>query len=128
MTPTPPTRTRPTHRKGAVELADRDPVIAALVEAVGLPKLRPPHDSGFAALVRSILYQQLAGSAALAIHTRLVTAVRDPDDPKALLRLSPEKLRAVGLSQNKADSLAISPARCSTVRSSSTPAPPWTNE
>ncbi len=105
MTPTPPTRTRPTHRKGAVELAARDPVIAALVEAVGLPKLRPPHDSGFAALVRSILYQQLAGSAALAIHTRLVTAVRDPDDPKALLRLSPEKLRAVGLSQNKADSL-----------------------
>ena len=86
-------------------LAGRDPVIAALVDAVGLPKFRRPHDSAFAALVRSILYQQLAGAAALAIHTRLVAAMGDPDDPQALLKLTPARLRAVGLSQNKAASL-----------------------
>jgi DNA-3-methyladenine glycosylase II len=100
-----PGRVRPTFQQGAVELAARDPVIAALVETVGLPKLRRPHDSAFAALVRSILYQQLAGAAALAIHTRLVAAMTDPDNPEALLRLSPEELRAVGLSKNKTDSL-----------------------
>jgi DNA-3-methyladenine glycosylase II len=86
-------------------LANRDAVIAALVEEVGPPKFRRPHDSAFAALVRSILYQQLAGAAALAIHTRLVAAMGDPDDPRALLKLTPAKLRAVGLSQNKATSL-----------------------
>lgn len=86
-------------------LAGRDPVIAALVDAVGLPRFRKPHDSAFAALVRSILYQQLAGAAALAIHTRLIAAMGDPDDPQALLSLTAARLRAVGLSQNKAASL-----------------------
>jgi DNA-3-methyladenine glycosylase II len=96
---------RRSYQQGAIELAARDPVIAALVDAVGLPKLRRPHDSAFAALVRSILYQQLAGKAALAIHTRLVAAMGYPDDPEALLALTPAELRAVGLSKNKADSL-----------------------
>ncbi len=105
MTTTPVVRTRRSYRQGAIELASRDPVIAALVAVVGLPKLRRPHDSPFAALVRSILYQQLAGRAALAIHTRLLAAMGDPDDPEALLRLRPTKLRAVGLSKNKADAL-----------------------
>ncbi|MGA8296451.1 MAG: hypothetical protein WB770_05365 [Acidimicrobiales bacterium] len=98
-------RTRRTHRLGAIELSDRDPILATLVEAAGLPRFRRPHDSAFAALVRSILYQQLAGSAALAIHNRLIAAMRDPNDPQALLRLTPTKLRAIGLSKNKADSL-----------------------
>jgi DNA-3-methyladenine glycosylase II len=80
-------------------------VIAALVEEAGLPHLRRPHESGFAALTRAILYQQLAGAAAAAIHGRLLEAMGDRDDPAALAKLSSDQLRAVGLSANKAASL-----------------------
>ena len=105
MTTTSPKLPRRTLRLGAIELAGRDPVLGALVELTGLPRFRRPVDSPFAALVRAILYQQLAGAAAAAIHRRLVEAIGDPDDPAALLRLSAVKLRAVGLSSNKAASL-----------------------
>ena len=86
-------------------LAARDPVIARLLSAVGPPKLRPPQESPFAALVRAVVYQQLAGRAATAIHGRLIAAMDGEADPKRLLGLSPETLRAVGLSANKAASL-----------------------
>lgn len=100
-----PSRTRPTWSKGAIELARRDPVIAELLELAGPPKPRRSLESPFAALVRAIVYQQLAGAAARAIHARLLGAMRDTDDPEALLALSTARLRAVGLSQNKTESL-----------------------
>ena len=96
---------RATYRSGALELAERDRVIATLVGAVGLPRLHRPNGSAYSALVRSILYQQIAGSAAAAIHGRLVAATGDPDDPAALLKLTAEQLRGVGLSASKAASL-----------------------
>lgn len=96
---------RPTHAAAARELADRDPVLAKLVEAAGPPRLRPPQESHFAALVRSVLYQQLAGSAAAAIHRRLIEALGGEVTPEAMLQLAPEQLRGVGLSGNKAASL-----------------------
>jgi DNA-3-methyladenine glycosylase II len=79
--------------------------MAALVATVGPPKFRPPQESHFAALVRSIVYQQLAGAAASAIHGRLVATLAGKVEPGALLRLEPEQLRAAGLSGNKAASL-----------------------
>jgi DNA-3-methyladenine glycosylase II len=93
------------HRAAAAQLAAREPVLAKLLDAVGPPVLRPPQDTHFAALVRSVLYQQLAGAAAAAIHARLLEALGGDVSPEALLRLSPEALRAVGLSANKAASL-----------------------
>jgi DNA-3-methyladenine glycosylase II len=93
------------HRRAAQELAERDPVLAKLVDAVGPPALRRPMESHFAALVRSVLYQQLAGAAAAAIHARLVTALGGDVSPKPLLDLTPEQLRGVGLSANKTASL-----------------------
>jgi DNA-3-methyladenine glycosylase II len=86
-------------------LAERDPAIARLVEATGLPRLRPPHDTHFEALVRSILYQQLAGKAAAAIHGRLIAAVDGVVEPERILALPTETLRAAGLSGNKAASI-----------------------
>jgi DNA-3-methyladenine glycosylase II len=86
-------------------LAERDPVIASLVEATGPPRYRPPQESHFAALVRSVVYQQLAGPAASAIHGRLVAALNGEVTPEAMLSLSPEILRTAGLSGNKAASL-----------------------
>lgn len=96
---------RPSYASGARALAETDPVIAALVAAVGLPKIRPPQESHFAALVRAVLYQQLAGPAASAIHRRLIAAMGGEVTPEALLSLSPEALRGAGLSGNKAASL-----------------------
>jgi DNA-3-methyladenine glycosylase II len=93
------------HVAAAGLLAARDPVIAVLVEGAGLPKFRPPQESHFAALVRSIVYQQLAGPAATAIHGRLIASLGGQADPEALLGRSAEELRAVGLSGNKAASL-----------------------
>ena len=96
---------RLSHAAASGELASRDPVIAGLVAAAGPMRLRPPFASHFEALVRSIVYQQLAGKAAAAIHGRLVAAMGDDVTPAALLALSPDALRAVGLSANKAASL-----------------------
>lgn len=96
---------RISHAAAAGALARRDPVLARLVADAGPPKLRPPQETHFAALVRSVLYQQLAGAAAAAIHGRLIAALDGEVVPDRLLALPPETLRGVGLSANKAASL-----------------------
>jgi hypothetical protein len=55
-------------------LASRDPVLAELVEAAGPIHIGRRGGSHFAGLVEAIVYQQLAGAAAAAIHRRLVAA------------------------------------------------------
>ncbi|HET9899106.1 MAG TPA: hypothetical protein VFQ44_29630 [Streptosporangiaceae bacterium] len=86
-------------------LAGQDAVMRRLVAEVGPPEVRPPAESHFAALLRAIVYQQLAGAAAAAIHGRLIAALGGSADPERLLALSPEALRAAGLSARKAASL-----------------------
>jgi DNA-3-methyladenine glycosylase II len=86
-------------------LAARDPVVARLVTEAGLPRLRRSQESHFAALLRAIVYQQLAGAAAAAIHRRLITALDDDVRPEGLIALSDESLRTVGLSANKTASV-----------------------
>jgi len=93
------------HAQAAEILASRDPVLARLVADAGPPRLRAPAESHFAALVRAIVYQQLAGAAAAAIHGRLIAALGGDVRPEPLLGLSDETLRTVGLSANKAASL-----------------------
>ena len=93
------------HAEAARILATRDPVIARLLAEAGPPRFRRPQGSYFAALVRAIVYQQLAGAAAAAIHGRLVAALGDDVQPEALLALPDQSLRAAGLSANKAASL-----------------------
>ncbi len=56
-------------------LAGRDDVVAGLVAAHGLPRLSKRDGTHFAALVQSIVFQQLAGAAARTIHGRLVAAL-----------------------------------------------------
>ena len=93
------------HSAAARLLAGRDPVVASLVAEAGPMRLRPPLDSHFAALVRSVVHQQLAGKAAAAIHGRLVSALGGEVSAEAVLGLSPEDLRGAGLSASKAGSL-----------------------
>jgi DNA-3-methyladenine glycosylase II len=90
---------------GAAEIARRDPAMAAVIEAVGPPALRPPHEDGFAALVRAITFQQLAGRAASAIHGRFLATMPDGLTPEAALALPEPAFRAAGLSGAKTASI-----------------------
>ena len=86
-------------------LAERDPVIARVLAEGGTPRLPRPTETHFGTLVRAIVYQQLATRAAAAIHGRLIAAMGGDAQPEALLALSDEELRAVGLSRAKVMSL-----------------------
>jgi DNA-3-methyladenine glycosylase II len=96
---------RVSYSEAAETLAARDPVLARLIEEAGPMRLRRARLSPFEALVQAIVYQQLAGAAARAIHGRLVDAMDGEVAPDALLALSDETLRAVGLSAAKVRSL-----------------------
>lgn len=91
----------------ATELvAARDPALARLVAAAGPIQYRPRSPDGpFGALVRAIVFQQLAGRAAQAILGRVLTAVGGQLTPEALTAAPDEVLRAAGLSGNKLASL-----------------------
>ena len=88
------------------EVAARDPVLADLVARVGPIRYRPRDPDGpFGALMRAIVFQQLAGRAAQAIYGRVRAAVGETLTPEALNAVSDAELRAAGLSGNKLASL-----------------------
>jgi DNA-3-methyladenine glycosylase II len=89
----------------AAALAERDPVLRRLVDANGPPKISSPGGSHFGALVRAVVYQQLAGAAASAIHGRLIAAVSGELTPEHVLSLPDDVVRQVGLSGAKTASL-----------------------
>jgi DNA-3-methyladenine glycosylase II len=93
------------YQAAAAILSERDPVLRQLVAEAGPARVRPPQESHFAALVRAVTYQQLAGAAAAAIHGRLIAALGGEVTPERLLTLSAETLRSAGLSGNKTASL-----------------------
>jgi DNA-3-methyladenine glycosylase II len=98
--------TRSSLRAAIDEVASRDPVLANLVARVGPIRHRPRDPDGpFAALVRAIVFQQLAGRAAQAIYGRVRATVGETLTPDALNAVSDETLRAAGLSGNKLASL-----------------------
>jgi DNA-3-methyladenine glycosylase II len=76
--------------------------MARVIKAVGPVQLRDPLDDSFAALVRSITYQQLAGAAAAAIHGRFLMLFAGVLSPAAVLVLPEGALRSAGLSTSKA--------------------------
>jgi DNA-3-methyladenine glycosylase II len=68
-------------------------------------RLPKPTTDHFAALAESILYQQLAGAAAAAIHRRFVALFDGDLSPDAVLALPEDRLRSAGLSGSKAASI-----------------------
>ncbi len=98
-------RAKVSPREAAKILAGRDPVLARLVAEAGPPSFPKPADSNFATLVRSVVYQQLAGAAATAIHGRLVRVLDGDVAPERLLATPGELLRGAGLSARKVASL-----------------------
>jgi 3-methyladenine DNA glycosylase/8-oxoguanine DNA glycosylase len=94
------------------EVAARDPVLARLVARVGPISHRPRDPDGpFGALVRAIVYQQLAGRAAQAIYGRMRTTVGEALTTETLAATADPALRAAGLSANKLASLRDLSAR-----------------
>lgn len=119
--PHPRTRKPPYDSAEAVRaLSAADPRLAKLIERAGPFTLKlPAQQSPFEALLRSILYQQLHGKAAAAIHARLLASF-EPEcglgkHPSAqhVLDCPNEQLRSAGLSANKA--LAIRDLAAKTV-------------
>jgi DNA-3-methyladenine glycosylase II len=96
---------RVSYGKATEVVAARDPVLAGLVAEAGPMRIARRAMSPFEALVQAIVYQQLAGAAARAIHGRLIAALDGGVTPEGLLGLSDETLRAVGLSGAKVRSL-----------------------
>src|SRR6476646_3457263 len=96
---------RVSHSEAARILAAQDPVLARLLEDAGPRRLPRAKLTPFGALVQTIVYQQLAGAAARAIHGRLIDAMDGEATPDGLLALSDQTLRAAGLSAAKVRSL-----------------------
>ena len=94
------------------EVAARDPVLADLVARVGpIEHRRRDPDGPFGALVRAIVFQQLAGRAAQAIYGRVRAAVGETLTAETLSAVSDADLRTAGLSRNKLASLRDLSAR-----------------
>ena len=96
-----------TFATGIRALSKKDPVLRAIIRRIGPIELRAPIDP-FPALIRSIVFQQLAGKAASTILGRFLALYAKDGafpTPKALLKTQPEKLRSVGLSRQKSSYL-----------------------
>ena len=75
--------------------------MAGIIERAGAYSIQY-REPVFQTLVRSIVYQQLSGKAALTIFNRLAAAAGvEPMTPAAILKLRPQKMRTLGLSKQK---------------------------
>jgi DNA-3-methyladenine glycosylase II len=83
-------------------LRARDQKLGSLMDRVGPFTLRlDASPSPFESLLESILYQQLHGKAAAAIHARVRTFFGGDPTPQQLAAVPDEPLRAAGVSFNK---------------------------
>jgi DNA-3-methyladenine glycosylase II len=87
-------------RKAVTHLKKSDPVLRAIIEAVGPCRMEfgPPE---FHSLAEAIVYQQLNGNAAVTIFKRFAALAGEPLTPEGILKLSDEQMRGVGLSKQK---------------------------
>jgi len=92
-----------TLRKATAHLRRTDPVLAAIIRDVGPCRLRTDETGGaFAALVESIVYQQITGKAAASIYGRVRKLIkRRHPRPHDILAATEEALRGAGLSRQK---------------------------
>lgn len=82
-----------------------DPLLAAFIRRAGSYEHRPGEGDPLASLAQAIVFQQLAGAAARAIHRRFVEAIGGSVTAAAILATDPERLRGAGLSAAKTASL-----------------------
>ena len=85
-------------------LRANDEIFAGLIDRIGTFSLElNPAGNLFEAMMRAIVYQQLHGNAARAIHARVVAALKSNggDIPQAILATPDAILRSAGLSARK---------------------------
>jgi len=92
----------PYARKARIHLSKADPVLARIIAEVGALGIQPRRER-FQALVRNIVFQQLAGAAANAIYGRFVGSFPGAEfpSPEQVLAKPDAELRSVGLSEKK---------------------------
>jgi len=90
---------------GAAHIVRLDPAFAGVVQAAGPFEPRPPDADAFNSLVRAIVFQQLAGHAARAIHGRFAALFDGHPTPEAIVGTPIDRLRSAGLSGAKAASI-----------------------
>jgi DNA-3-methyladenine glycosylase II len=78
-----------------------DPVLRDIIKHVG-PLEIEARGKPYEALIRSILYQQLAGPAAAAIERRFLALCGGIPQPARLAAMTDEELRTAGISRQKA--------------------------
>ena len=90
-------------RRAVRHLRRADPVMAEIIETVGPCRLEVDPRPPFAALLESIVYQQLTGRAAATIHGRVLKAlgIRRHPRPEHVSAATDEVLRGAGLSRSK---------------------------
>mgnify|MGYP000926752852 CR=1 FL=1 len=88
--------------KAIMFLQQADPMMAKLIKQYDLPNLNP-NKNYFESLVRSIIYQQLSGSAANAIYERFknLLGYHSFSQSEKILEMPFEELQKVGLSKQK---------------------------
>lgn len=104
-----PPRLRFSLAKAYASLRAADPVLAGLIEAHGPYRPRPAMDH-YDSLLRTILFQQLAGAAARSIQRRWLALYGDGPSggegryptPQELLATTDEAFRGAGVSRQKA--------------------------
>ncbi|HEX5437250.1 MAG TPA: hypothetical protein VFW98_08820 [Gemmatimonadaceae bacterium] len=103
------------HRSAITHLKRSDATLARVIERVGPCRFRPEAaGTHFDAVARAIVYQQLSGSAAHTIYTRLLAIHGTPPTAAQLLAAPDAQLRAVGLSRQKIGYLRDLATRAST--------------
>jgi DNA-3-methyladenine glycosylase II len=91
-------------KAATLHLRAADPIMAKIIDRVG-PCLMMKREPTFETLARSITFQQLHGKAAATIFAKLRKAVGGRFNASRFLKLTPEELRACGLSRQKIASL-----------------------
>jgi DNA-3-methyladenine glycosylase II len=95
------------HMAARRHLAKRSAELNELMARVGPCKLKPRDDEPFSLLVNCVVSQQISTLAAKAIFGKLAAAAGGPPIlPKKLAALTPEQLRACGLSAPKQRTIA----------------------
>jgi DNA-3-methyladenine glycosylase II len=88
-------------RRALLHLKKSDPVLKGLIEDIG-PYAIEFLEPDFAALAKAIIYQQLSGRVASLLYDRLEAAAGNGRlAPQALLRLTIDEMRSLGLSRQK---------------------------
>ncbi len=99
----------------AIRALKKDSKFAPLIKRHGKPDLSREHGGSniFQSLVRSIIFQQISGSAGRSIHARVLALFpRKHPTPEKLLAITGEELRQCGLSGQKLSYLQDLAKRC----------------